>query len=132
MLVEVRLLRRHGVKLAREDLFQAPPHCGHLSLRTRFVDPWPPPWEKGTSADAFLGRRPDFAWDCTLHLQDCRLNRVRGPEFVLVGREGSKGSDYSGQPYPQAWWCRLITGPRVPAPPANKTPAGPTATRSCA
>lgn len=125
MLLEVRLLRREGVRLDRTAVFDEPSYCGHLCLRTSFADPVRPPWAPGTCTHAFLTSDPDREWRCLLHLKYAHISRWRGREFVIVGRDGPKGEHYSGRPHPQAWWCRLTAPGSVaveprPAPPTPR------------
>lgn len=106
MLVDVVLLRHEGLKLPREELLGTAPLRAELSVTV-----WP------GLIQAALG----FPWShepahgsTRLTLDDCRLRRLQGDAFILVGWEWV-GMHWQRQRAPQAWWCRLVQSPAAMA-----------------
>ena len=104
MLVDVRQLRHRGEKLTPEAVAAAAPVRGHLSIvRTEASE-----IRAHAETHAHLTEGPSPASRAVLPpLLGCRINRMAGDEFVLVGeqevREGTTVMWYR----PQSWWCTL-------------------------
>lgn len=95
MLVDLVMLRRSGRKRPREDVLADIPLRGDLSICTRH----------GVLQAALLPdkRLPD---DMPV-LEECRVTRLCGQSFVLVGFEQVDLRRAGHARYCQAWWCRL-------------------------
>ena len=110
MHVDVVLLRREGLKIPREEVLAEVPLRADLS-----VTEWPGMRQAlltFASAGASMHGAPRYILD------DCRLWRLQGNSFVLVGPEWV-GMYWERTQTPQAWWCRLVSEPHEPAGPAD-------------
>ena len=105
MLVEVRQLRHRGEKLSQEAIAAADPVRGHLSI----VRTEPSDVRVSAEAHAHLTTLPKPASPALLPpLMNCRISRMAGDEFVLVGEQEVREGTAVMWFRPQAWWCRLV------------------------
>lgn len=110
MLVDVVLLRREGLKIPREEVLAEVPLRADLS-----VTEWPGLRQAlltFASAGEPMHGSPRYILD------DCRLRRLEGNSFVLVGLEWV-GMHWERKQAPQAWWCRLVNELHEAAGPAD-------------
>lgn len=101
MLIDMVSLRCDGVKRPRAEVLQTRPLRAELTVENlpggniaRLTFPWLGEVAPGTNVPT---------------LQDCRLQRLVGDSFVLVGAE-YVGMHHERRRVPQAWWCRSVIG----------------------
>lgn len=103
MLVDVVILWDRGTRLHREEVRSKKPfraelvvysHAGDSTAELKF------PWFGGHGSS------------CPV-LLDCRLRKLQGNDFLLVGRERD-GVGPQAIEHPQAWWCRVSPSAELP------------------
>jgi hypothetical protein len=99
MLVEVRVMRQDGRRIAREQLRLAPPHRGNLQVLRR----------RGAGNDWFAIAllTGDDGNQRLAPLDHARLMRWSGVDLVLTGVE-HVGRLRDQRQQLQAWWVRLL------------------------
>ena len=105
MRVEVRQLRHRGEKLSQEAIAATEPVRGHLSVvRTEANE-----FRAHAETHAHLTEHPVPASTALLPaLHHCRMSRMAGDEFVLVGEQELREGRTVMRLVPQAWWCKLM------------------------
>jgi len=113
MLIDLVLLRRGGRKRPRAEVLAGQPLRGELTVELR----------DGVIRAIVLPDNPVISGMPIL--QDCRLLRMRGDEFVISGNEAhDRRRDEGLSLIPQAWWCRLVGGRQMQRDPAPSAAAG--------
>lgn len=93
MLVDVVQLRADGMKLTREEIAAARTVRGNLTI-------------SGGQAYLHLGTNEAIG-QLLIPLSEARVTRMRDDGFVIVGQQW-RDQWISGDPWPQAWWCRVV------------------------
>ena len=98
MLVDVVSLRVDGQKRSKDEVLKSSPIRAELRVEAL---------PGNVIAQLFFPTRAPAPGDNVPTLQDCRLRRVVGIDFILVGAE-FVGAHHERHRVPQAWWCRLV------------------------
>jgi hypothetical protein len=127
MLVDVVCLRRMGARLPRDEVRNAPPIRGVLSVASSHGVNASGRW-RATHAQLHVSSVALLP-----HLVDAVVTKIEGNSFLIAGSEvickPGPGASFQSR---QTWWCRLVPG-RAPdqGAPSNQAPAPADGVHAC-